>query len=123
MDPSVLRGALERTEWRLGIVGQRVRPHVLRRTTNVSLRRHGIDKSTRMAMIGHTSERVNRLYDYVSMDEKVAALPALAYLDLHPEPPNSAEPSNAEPSSAEPSSAEPSSAEPARGTLAPPPRR
>ena len=71
-----LRVVLVRAQARAGI-DQRVRPHVLRRTLNVLLRRASDDTSLRLAWMGHTSEGVNRLYDHVAMEEKRAVLTAL----------------------------------------------
>jgi integrase len=59
-------------------LGKRVTPHGLRYFFNDELRRAGVDEVTHMALTGHVTKKMRQHYSTVGVDEKRAAVDAVA---------------------------------------------
>ena len=59
-------------------IGKRVTPHGLRYFFNDELRRAGVDEVTHMALTGHVTKKMREHYSTVGVDEKRAAVDAVA---------------------------------------------
>jgi integrase len=59
-------------------LGKRITPHGLRYFFNDELRRAGVDEVTHMALTGHVTKKMRQHYSTVGVDEKRAAVDAVA---------------------------------------------